>query len=54
VYVDHLLFADAVHTDNLRSVIGGVIELADDRGLMLATVPGGTTPIPAAPAASDS
>ena len=45
VRVEYLLFADAVTTDNLRSVIGGVLELADELGPMLATVYGGSTPI---------
>lgn len=53
VYVDHLLFADAVNTDNLRSVIGGVLELADELGPMLATVYGGSTPIAPSSASED-
>jgi hypothetical protein len=53
VYVDYLLFADAVSTDNLRSVIGGVLELADELGPMLATVYGGSTPIAPSSASED-
>lgn len=53
VYVDHLLLADAVNTDALRSVIGGVLELADELGPMLATVYGGSTPIAASSASED-
>ena len=45
VWVEYLVLADAVNTDTLRVVIGRVLEIADDVGLMLATVYGGTTPI---------
>ena len=45
VMVDYLLLADAVNTDNLRAVIGRVLEVADELGPMLAAVHGGSTPI---------
>ncbi len=45
VVVEQLLHADAVNTDNLRAVIAEVLAIADDVGLMLATVYGGITPI---------
>ena len=45
VVVDHLLLADAVTTDNLRSMIGRVLTVADELGPMLATVHGGRTPV---------
>jgi hypothetical protein len=53
VWVEYLLFADAVNTDNLRAVIRHVLEIADDVGLMLATVHGGSTPISPATLPSD-
>jgi hypothetical protein len=53
VWVEYLLFADAVSTDNLRSIIGGVLELADEIGPMLATVHGGSTPIDPSSASED-
>lgn len=44
VFVEHLLLADAVNTESLRAVIARVLTVADDLGLMLATVHGGSTP----------
>lgn len=53
VWVDDLLFADAVNIVNLRAVIRHVLEIADDVGLMLVAVHGGSTPISPATLPSD-
>ena len=53
VWVEYLLFADAVDTDNLRLVIGHVLRVADDLGLTLATVHGGSTPITPEPSPAE-
>lgn len=44
VTVDYRLFADAVTEDNLRAVVGRVLNVADRIGPMLTAVHGGTTP----------
>jgi hypothetical protein len=53
VWVEYLVLADAVHTDNLRLVITKVLQVADDLGLMLATVHGGSTPITPEPSPAE-
>lgn len=52
--VDYLIFADAVNTDTLRSVIRRVLQVADELGPMITAVHGGTTPIVPEPFESGS
>ncbi|MCW2811359.1 MAG: putative sensory transduction regulator [Friedmanniella sp.] len=44
VFVEYRLLADAVSEDNLRAVVGRVLQVADGIGPMLAALHGGGTP----------